>query len=78
MTVTPEIVTRVLPTVIVSTTELSLDFLITRLPAAPFWTGSLNVITRFAVNVTPVASSAGVRLTTVGFSVSMPNLFSGV
>ena len=53
----------------VSTTELSDSFLMTRFPV-PFWIASLKLITRLAPTVTPVALSAGVKLLAVGAVVS--------
>ena len=53
----------------VSTTELSDCFLMTRLPV-PFWMASLKLITKLAATPTPVALSAGVKLLAVGGVVS--------
>ena len=65
MAVGPDTVTAAPVTAIVSTTEPSLDFLRTISPVT-FWISSLNVITRSSSSASPVASSAGTRLSTVG------------
>ena len=56
-------------TAMVSTTELSDSFLMTRLPV-PFWMASLKLTTRLAPTATPMALSAGVKLLAVGGVIS--------
>ncbi len=56
-------------TAMVSTTELSDSFLMTRLPV-PFWMASLKLTTRLAPTATPMALSAGLKLLAVGGVVS--------
>ena len=69
VTVSLEIVTRPEVTSIVSTIESSLTCLITILPA-PATTSSLKSMTKFASTATALASSTGVKVSTVGAVVS--------
>ena len=70
MTVALLTVTRAPLAAIVSTVESSLDFLITIFLLATAETDSEKVSTRFELAVTPVASSAGDKVLTVGAVVS--------
>ena len=63
--VVPEPDTNAPDALIVSTVELSDDFLSTTLPVPP-WTASSNVITRLAVIETSVALSVGESVETDG------------
>ncbi len=69
MTVLPLTVTFAEATSMVSTTELSEDFLITILPV-PFCMASLKVTTKSAVTAILVALSRGVKVAAVGGVVS--------
>ena len=64
VTTSVDIVTWALVTAIVSNSELSLNFLMTIFPV-PFCTFLLKSTAKFAFKATPVAPSAGVKLSTV-------------